>query len=76
VWLEEVLGVRLRGDRLTIQPRLPEDWPGYTLTLCFGETEYRIEVENGSAGLGEEILLKDDRESHTIRIAAGGRILV
>jgi hypothetical protein len=44
--------------------------------LCFGETEYRIEVENGSAGLGEEILLKDDRESHTIRIAAGGRILV
>jgi cellobiose phosphorylase len=71
VWLEEVLGVKLRGDRLTIQPRLPEDWPGYTLTLRYGETEYRIEVENGAGVTSiEDIRLIDDRKSHTIRIAA------
>ncbi|HEX4999015.1 MAG TPA: glucoamylase family protein [Terriglobia bacterium] len=75
VWLEEILGVKLRGDRLKIQPQLPEDWPGYTLTLRYGETEYRIEVENGAAASSEEIRLNDDRKDHTIRIA-GGQVFV
>jgi cyclic beta-1,2-glucan synthetase len=68
VWLEEVLGVRLRGNRLEIAPTLPAEWPSYTLTLRYGETEYRIEVENGASG--EAILLKDDGVPRTFRICS------
>ncbi len=71
VWLEEVLGFKLRGDRLSIEPALPDNWPGYVLTFRYGRTEYRIEVENGGEPSNEEILLKDDRNSHTIHIYAG-----
>jgi cellobiose phosphorylase len=71
VWLEEVLGFKLRGDRLSIEPVLPENWPGYVLTFRYGRTEYRIEVENGGEPSKQEIRLQDDRNSHTIHIYAG-----
>jgi cyclic beta-1,2-glucan synthetase len=73
VWLEEVLGFKLRGNRLSIQPAIPEDWPGYVLTFRFGQTEYRIEVQNGGEAANQEIVLEDDRESHTIRVSTGGK---
>ena len=68
VWLEEVLGFKLRGDRLSIEPVIPEDWPGYVLTFRYGRTEYRIEVEIGGEVSKEEIRLKDDGEKHVINI--------
>jgi cellobiose phosphorylase len=71
VWLEEVLGFKLRGDRLTIEPAIPENWPGYTITFRYGRTQYRIEVENGGQSSSREILLKDDRGGHRIRISLG-----
>jgi cyclic beta-1,2-glucan synthetase len=71
VWLEEVLGFKLRGDRLSIEPVLPENWPGYVLTFRYGRTEYRIEVENGGEPSKQEIRLQDDRNSHTIHIYTG-----
>jgi cyclic beta-1,2-glucan synthetase len=71
VWLEEVLGFKLRGDRLTIEPVIPEDWPGYVLTFRYGRTEYRIEVENGGEPSQEEIRLTDDGTNHVINIRAG-----
>jgi cyclic beta-1,2-glucan synthetase len=71
VWLEEVLGFKLRGDRLFIEPVLPDYWPGYSLTFRYGQTEYRIEVENGGQPSNPEIRLEDDQQSHTIRVRAG-----
>jgi cellobiose phosphorylase len=71
VWLEEVLGFKLRGDRLTIEPAIPDDWPGYSITFRYGQTEYRIEVENDGAPSDNEIHLEDDRQPHTIRIHVG-----
>jgi cyclic beta-1,2-glucan synthetase len=68
VWLEEVLGFKLRGDRLVIEPAIPADWPGYTITFRYGRTEYRIEVENGGQPANREIRLKDDGHNRTIRI--------
>ena len=47
VWLEEVLGFKLRAGRLSIEPVIPENWPDYVLTLRYGRTEYRNQVENG-----------------------------
>jgi cyclic beta-1,2-glucan synthetase len=71
VWLEEVLGFKLRGDRLTIEPAIPDDWPGYSLTFRYGQTEYRIEVENGGERTDNEIHLQDDHQPHTIHIRTG-----
>jgi cellobiose phosphorylase len=74
VWLEEVLGFKLRGDHLSIEPAIPEDWPGYAITFRFGQTQYRIEVTNGGEYSKQEIRLEDDRKSHTIQIATGSRL--
>jgi cellobiose phosphorylase len=71
VWLEEVLGFKLRAGSLSIEPVLPENWPGYVLTFRYGRTEYRIEVENGGERSKQQIQLVDDGESHAIHIYAG-----
>jgi len=51
--LEAMLGFRLRGDRLRIDPCIPKHWPGFQLTyLQRGRqhviTRYEIAVENPS----------------------------
>jgi cellobiose phosphorylase len=71
VWLEEVLGFKLRAGRLSIEPVIPESWPGYQLTFRYGRTEYRIAVENGGERSKQEIELVDDGEVHAIHINAG-----
>ncbi len=42
--LESLLGLRLEVDRLRIEPRLPADWPSYTVHYRYRETAYRIVV--------------------------------
>ena len=71
VWLEEVLGFKLRAGRLSIEPAIPADWPGYELTFRYGRTSYRIEVVNGGERSKGEIQLADDGASHVIKIFAG-----
>jgi len=73
VWLEEVLGFKLRHDRLIIEPVIPDDWPGFTLTFRYGRTVYRIEVTNRGERSEEAIQLKDDGGAHAIRVNAGRR---
>jgi cyclic beta-1,2-glucan synthetase len=46
VWVEEVLGLQVRGGELRINPVIPASWPGFSLTYRHGETIYAIEVEN------------------------------
>ena len=71
VWLEEVLGFKLRGGRLSIEPAIPADWPGFELTFRFGRSTYRIEVKNGGERSNQEIQLVDDAQLHVIHIFAG-----
>lgn len=82
VWLEEILGLKRRGNTLRLAPAIPADWPGYAITYRFGETLYEIEVENrGGAGRGEAavefdgaplpggtIPLVDDGGRHRVRV--------
>jgi cellobiose phosphorylase len=70
VWLEEVLGFKLRKNRLSIEPSIPKHWPGFVVTFRYGQTEYRIEVQNDGEPTKQEIVLEDDRGSHTIHISA------
>ena len=45
-WVEEVLGLQVRGDRMRLHPVIPAAWPGFTIRYRHGETVYSIEVEN------------------------------
>jgi cyclic beta-1,2-glucan synthetase len=44
VWLEEVLGFRLRGDHFTLEPSVPPDWPGFELRFRHGSSTYEVIV--------------------------------
>jgi cyclic beta-1,2-glucan synthetase len=45
-WIEEILGLKVRGDRLGMDPVLPADWRGFRLRYRHGQAVYEITVEN------------------------------
>ena len=44
--LESILGFRLRGTRLLIDPCIPRAWPGFELVFRYRSARYEIAVEN------------------------------
>jgi cellobiose phosphorylase len=85
VALEAILGFRLRGARLTLDPCIPSTWPGFSMIYRHGRTSYRIGVENpngvcrgvrsleldGSPLLDHTVTLVDDGDDHEIRVSLG-----
>ncbi|RYG68284.1 protein ndvB, partial [bacterium] len=85
VWVEEVLGFKKRGEKLLIDPAIPDYWPGFKLKYRHGAALYEIEVKNpdgverGVASIemdgklirSSEIILKDDGETHSVVITLG-----
>jgi cyclic beta-1,2-glucan synthetase len=85
--LETILGFRLEGDRLRIEPCIPATWPGYEITYRRGSATYRIRVENshgaehgvsavtldGEACADGAIALTDDGRIHEVVVTLGGR---
>ncbi|NNJ12991.1 glycosyl transferase [Chloroflexales bacterium ZM16-3] len=79
--IEQLLGLRRRGDTLTVRPCLPPEWPGYTATYTFGAASYRITVERGDGAgsvrldgveLGDgQIPLSADGGAHEVRVVIG-----
>jgi cyclic beta-1,2-glucan synthetase len=45
-WVEEVLGLKVRGDHLELDPVIPEGWEGFRLRYRHAEAIYEIQVEN------------------------------
>jgi cyclic beta-1,2-glucan synthetase len=45
-WVEEVLGLKVRGDHLQLNPVIPRGWEGFHLRYRHGEAIYEIQVEN------------------------------
>jgi cyclic beta-1,2-glucan synthetase len=45
-WIEEVLGLKVRGDQLQLNPVIPGWWEGFHLRYRHGEAIYEIQVEN------------------------------
>ncbi len=85
--LEAILGFRLRGTSLTIEPCIPRSWPGYKIDFRYHSTRYEIVVENPhgvscgvrSVDLDEVALpagtvaipLTDDGRTHRVRVLLG-----
>jgi cyclic beta-1,2-glucan synthetase len=85
--MEDILGLRLTGSGLHLDPCIPESWPGFEVTLHRGSTRLDIRVENpdgvakgvASARIdGTEVAdrplrfdLPEDGERHAILVTMG-----
>lgn len=83
--LEYILGFKLQGDRLRLDPCIPRWWREFELTYRRGDTTYRIKVENphalsrgiasvtldGVCQPGDEILISNDGLTHETRVVLG-----
>ncbi|HTX15648.1 MAG TPA: glucoamylase family protein [Candidatus Baltobacteraceae bacterium] len=84
--VEWMLGFRLKGTALFIDPCIPRNWPGYTIRFRYHSATYQIRVDNPSSvtrgvvmtELGERrfagvaaIPLADDGALHHVRILLG-----
>lgn len=45
IWVEEVLGLKVRGAAFTVDPVIPADWPGFEMIYRRGKTVYEISVQ-------------------------------
>jgi cyclic beta-1,2-glucan synthetase len=45
-WVGEILGLKVRGDHLKIDPVIPASWEGFSLRYRHGDAVYEIRVEN------------------------------
>jgi cyclic beta-1,2-glucan synthetase len=80
--VESILGLRRRGDRLSVAPCIPPDWPGYEISYRYRSATYRIAVDNprgletGSTTVQVDgqpqdepiIPLVDDGRTHEVRV--------
>jgi cyclic beta-1,2-glucan synthetase len=84
--IEWILGFRLRGTRLVIDPCIPRAWPGFTVAFRYRSAQYHLAVQNPSGvargvssvevdgvPFAEQagIPLADDGGEHRVRIVLG-----
>ncbi len=83
--VEWILGFRLRGKSLHVDPCIPRAWPGYEITFRYHSARYRLSVENprgamrgvtsisldGGPVTGSGIPLADDGREHEIAVVLG-----
>jgi cyclic beta-1,2-glucan synthetase len=88
--VEYILGFKLKGDRLRIDPCIPRGWREFEINYRRGSTAYRIKVENphalsrgvesvlldGREQSSDEIALVDDGQTHEVRIVMGEKVAV
>jgi cyclic beta-1,2-glucan synthetase len=60
IWIEEVLGFRLRGDALTLHPVIPDSWPGFEMTFRYRSATYEIAVKTAANPAGPEVEVELD----------------
>jgi len=87
VAVEYMLGIRVSGKTLVIDPVIPSSWPQFEVNFRHGSTTYAVVVENpqrrckgisnmtvdgvGVAGDPAIVVLSDDSKVHTVHILMG-----
>jgi cyclic beta-1,2-glucan synthetase len=85
--VEWMLGIRKRGNTLSIDPCIPREWPGFQVRYRHGTTPYKIDVANPRnvmRGVVQIVLdgeplepvrsivpLVDDGRTHDVRVVLG-----
>jgi cyclic beta-1,2-glucan synthetase len=85
--VESILGLRLHGNVLHLDPCIPAEWPGFEIMLRHRSSQYAIEVENpDGAGRGIDfaavdgkvlmdrplgLQLSDDGATHHLKVRLG-----
>jgi cyclic beta-1,2-glucan synthetase len=85
--VEWILGFRVRGTRLYLDPCIPRAWRGFDITFRYHSARYEINVENPQgvargvssivldgaslAGGSMHIQLADDGATHHVRVVLG-----
>ena len=65
--IENILGLRKEGDTLSLQPKVPTDWPSFTIRYRFGSSMYVIRYQQTDKPSSiEKIQLVDDGQKHEI----------
>jgi cyclic beta-1,2-glucan synthetase len=85
--IEWILGFRVRGTRLYLDPCIPRAWRGFDITFRYHSARYQITVENPQgvargvssieidgaslANGSTHIQLADDGATHHVRVVLG-----
>jgi cyclic beta-1,2-glucan synthetase len=84
--VESILGLRVRGARVSVDPCIPRAWPGFEMVFRYRSARYEIVVANPrgvSRGVSSveldgvrldgdgSVTLADDGKTHRLRIALG-----
>ncbi len=85
--IEWLLGFRVRGSSLHLDPCIPRGWPGFEITFRYRASRYEVKVENPrgvTRGIStievdgtplpagsEKLSLTDDGTTHRVRIVLG-----
>jgi cyclic beta-1,2-glucan synthetase len=84
--MEGILGFRVRGQVLCIDPCIPRNWPGYSIRFRYHSANYQIRVENPSGvsrgvvsvsldgkmlAVRPNIPIADDGATHQVHIVLG-----
>jgi cellobiose phosphorylase len=69
--IENILGFRKQGDQLTLDPRVPTEWPSFTIRYQYGSATYVIRYRRNDTGEAAEyskqtITLVDDGLEHEV----------
>lgn len=84
IGIEHILGLKISGDKLKVDPCIPKDWKEYHMTYSVGNTHYQITIKNPNAvnkGVREvylngnptdkEFTLLDDGNEHIVEVIMG-----
>lgn len=73
-WIEEVLGFKLTGNKLRVEPVIPQDWAGFEMWWTYRSTRYEICVRRSEAGRAGVELDGVPVESGSITLSDDGGI--
>jgi cyclic beta-1,2-glucan synthetase len=85
--VEGILGLRIRGSTLHIDPCIPRDWPGFEATVTWRSARYRVVVGNpdkvcrgvgsirldGTDMVAGPVQLLDDGSTHLVEVTLDGK---
>jgi cyclic beta-1,2-glucan synthetase len=85
VGIEAILGFKLRGGKIEINPCIPRAWTGYQISFVYHSSRYEISIENlqgvtngvrllevdSEQIAGSSITVRDDGLTHRVRVVLG-----